>query len=127
MIGPGARGRIFAYAAPCDMRKGIATLAGLVVASGHEITNGDVFLFVGKNRKRAKCLWFDGICARLLINRIDAGRFAALWRDDGRTIELTQSELLLFLDGSKLVGKIALTPPPIDRHAQSRVSPSAFR
>jgi transposase len=127
MIGPGARGRIFAYAAPCDMRKGIDTLAGLVVASGHEIATGDVYLFLGKNRKRAKCVWFDGICARLLINRIDKGCFASLWRDDGRAIELTQSELLLFLDGSKLVGKIALTPPPIDRVAQSRVSPSAFR
>lgn len=127
MIGPGARGRIFAYAAPCDMRKGIDTLAGLVVASGHDVVNGDVFLFVGKNRKRAKCLWFDGICARLLINRIDAGRFVALWRDDRRPIELTQSELLLFLDGSKLVGKIALTPPQIDRAAQSRVSPNTFR
>lgn len=127
MIGPGARGRIFAYAAPCDMRKGIDTLAGLVVTSGHEITTGDVYLFVGKNRKRAKCLWFDGSCARLLMNRIDAGRFAALWRDDGKPIELTPSELLLFLDGSKLVGKIALTPPPIDRKAQSRVSATAFR
>lgn len=127
MIGPGARGRIFAYAAPCDMRKGIDTLAGLVVASGHDVANGDVFLFVGKNRKRAKCLWFDGTCARLLINRIDAGRFVALWRNDGRPIELTQSELLLFLDGSKLVGKIALTPPQIDRATQSRVSSNAFR
>lgn len=109
------------------MRKGIDTLAGLVIASGHEITAGDVYLFVGKNRKRAKCLWFDGSCARLLVNRIDAGRFAALWRDDGKPIELTSSELLLFLDGSKLVGKIALTPPPIDRKAQSRVSATAFR
>lgn len=57
------------------------------------------------------------------MNRIDAGRFAPLWRDDQSTIELTLSELLLFLDGSKLVGKIALAPKPIDRKAQSRVSP----
>lgn len=127
MIGPGARGRIFAYAAPCDMRKGIDTLAGLVVATGHELTSGEVYLFVGKNRKRAKCLWFDGTCARLLVNRIDAGRFAPLWRDDRKPIELTPSELLLFLDGSKLVGKIALVPSPIDRKAQGRVSPDAFR
>jgi len=127
MIGPGARGRIFAYGAPCDMRKGINTLAGLVAIAGHEIKVGDVYLFVGKNRKRAKCLWFDGICARLLVNRIDAGRFAPLWRDDGKAIELAPSELLLFLDGSKLVGKVVLTPPSIDREAQRRVSPSSFR
>jgi transposase len=127
MIGPGANGRIFAYAAPCDMRKGIDTLAGLVVASGREITTGDIYLFLGKNRKRAKCLWFDGICARLLVNRIDAGRFAPLWRDGAGPVELTASELLLFLNGSKLVGKVALTPPQIDRKAQNRISPSTFR
>lgn len=109
------------------MRKGIDTLAGLIVQRGHEIHSGDVYLFLGKNRKRAKCLWFDGSCARLLVNRIDAGRFAPLWRDDQKTIELTPNELLLFLDGSKLVGKVALAPTPIDRKALSRVSPSAFR
>ncbi len=127
MIGPGARGRIFAYGAPCDMRKGINTLGGLIVESGHEFKAGDVYLFLGKNRKTAKCLWFDGVCARLLVNRIDAGRFAALWREAEKTIELTPSELLLFLDGSKLVGKIALATPPSNRAAQSRISPSAFR
>lgn len=127
MIGPGARGRVFAYAAPCDMRKGINTLGGLVVEGGHEIKTGDVYLFVGKNRKTAKCLWFDGVCARLLVNRIDAGCFAPLWRDDKKSIELTTSELILFLDGSKLVGKIAITPPPIDRRAQSRISADLFR
>jgi hypothetical protein len=59
------------------------------------------------------------------VNGIDAGCFAPLWRDDGKPIELTKSELLLFLNGSELVGKIELTP--IDRKAQSRVSPRAFR
>lgn len=127
MIGPGARGRIFAYSAPCDMRKGIDTLAGLVVASGHDVTTGDIYLFLGKNRKRAKCLWFDRVCARLLVNRIDSGCFAPLWGDYGQPIELTSSELHLFLDGSTLVGKVQLTPPPIDRKAQSRISADRFR
>lgn len=127
MIGPGARGRIFAYGAPCDMRKGINTLAGMVVEAGNEIKAGDIYLFLGRDRKRAKCLWFDGVCARLLVSRIDAGRFAPLWRGDKKSVELTPSELLLFLNGSKLVGKVELTPPPIDRAAQRRVSPLAFR
>ena len=127
MIAPGARGQTFAFGEPCDMRKGINTLAGLVATSGHDVTTGDTYLFVGKDRKRAKCVWFDGVCARMLVNRIDVGRFASLASDDGRAIELTRSELMLFLDGSKLVGKVALTPPPIDRKAQSRLSPDAFR
>jgi transposase len=126
-MGLGIRGRTYAFGSPCDMRKGINTLAGLAMASGHDVTTGDTYLFVGKDRKRAKCVWFDGICARMLVNRIDAGRFAQLWGGDGKSIELTSSELMLFLDGSKLVGKMALTPPPIDRKAQSRISARAFR
>lgn len=127
MIGPGARGRIFAYGAPCDMRKGINTLGGLVVEGGQEIKTGDVYLFLGKNRKTAKALWYDGVCARLLVNRIEAGRFASLWRDDQAPVELTPNELLLFLDGSQLVGKIVLAPLPLDPRTQSRISPGTFR
>lgn len=109
------------------MRKGINTLAGLAMAAGHDVTVGDTYLFVGKDRKRAKCVWFDGVCARMLVNRIDVGRFASLSNSNGNAVELTRSELMLFLDGSKLVGKVSLTPPPIDRKAQSRLSATAFR
>lgn len=127
MIDLGPRFRVFAHPAPCDMRKGFDTLAGLVVRSGHDVVAGDVFLFLSKDRKRAKCIWLDATCARLLISRIDKGRFASLWREDGKPIELTPAELRLFLEGSTLVGKVALTPPPIDRRAQSRISPNKFR
>lgn len=127
MIEIGARERIFAHPAPVDMRKGFNTLAGLVAASGLDVAEGDKFLFVSKNLKRAKVIWLDRVCARLLLSRIDAGRFAPLWRTGGKPLELTASELRLFLDGSKLVGKMALTPPPLDRQAQSRLSPKDFR
>ena len=113
----GARARVFAHGAPCDMRKGIDSLAGLVTMSGHDVAEGDVFVFIAKDRKRAKCLWFDRVCARLLVNRIDSGRFSPLWRDDGKEVEMTLSELRLLLNGSKLV----------DRKAQARVSRSSFR
>jgi transposase len=123
----GARERVFAHPAPVDMRKGFNTLAGLVVQSGHDVIAGDKFLFASKDLKRAKVIWLDHVCARLLVSRIDAGRFAPLWRDDGKAIELTASELRLYLDGSKLVGKMTLVPPPLDRRAQSRLSKSSFR
>ena len=127
MIEIGSRERVFAHPAPVDMRKGFNTLAGLVAMSGHDVAAGDKFLFASKNLKLAKCIWLDHVCARLLVSRIDGGRFAPLWRDDGKPIELTSSELRLFLDGSKLVGTMKLTPPPLDRKAQSRVTKSAFR
>jgi len=127
MITPGARGRILAYGAPVDMRKGIETLAGLVAQAGHDVAAGDTFLFLGRSRKRAKCLWFDEVCARLLVSRIDRGCFAPLWRDDGKEVELTSSELMLLLEGSKLVGRMALTPSPIDRKSAGRIAATSFR
>jgi len=117
MIEMGGQVRFFVHASPCDMRKGIDSLAGLVTMSGHDVAVGDAFIFVAKDRKRAKCLWFDSVCARLLISRIDSGRFGPLWRDDGKEVELSLTEIRLLLNGSKLV----------DRKAQSRIVASSFR
>ena len=49
--------------------------------------------------------------------RLDKGRFAKLWRSEGSALSLTMSELSLFLEGSELVGKRALSPAPIT-HAE---------
>ena len=108
------------------MRKGFNTLAGLATMAGRDVVTGDVFLFVAKNRKRAKCLWFDGTGACLLTKRLDAGCFAELWRDDGQGLQLSPVELRLFLDGSTMVGKISLVAPRADRQAQGRVSRGKF-
>jgi transposase len=57
---------------------------------------------------------FDGTGLCLYVKRLERGRFAALWRDEGvAPVTLTVSELDLFLDGSALVGRMALTPPPL--------------
>ena len=43
--------------------------------------------------------------------RLEKGKFAKLWAgEDVTTIELTMSELQLFLEGSRLVGKVAVSP-----------------
>ncbi len=73
-----------------------------------------MFLFLSRNRIRAKVLHFDGTGLCLYVKRLERGRFAALWRDEGADpIRLTVSELDLFLDGSAVVGRIALTPPAL--------------
>jgi len=49
----------------------------------------------------------------LRYKRLERGRFACLWREaDARVIRLTMSELQLFLEGSALVGRVALSPAP---------------
>jgi transposase len=127
MIGPSGRVRAFAYPHPCDMRKSFNTLSGLVSSMGHDVAAGDAFVFVGKNRKRAKVLWYDGSGLRLLLKRLDVGRFAALWREPGDEVTLTVSELSLLLDGCEVVGKMSLSPPPPDPNMTRRVSPASFR
>jgi len=127
VIGPRSRTRVFAYGAPCDMRKSFNTLSGLVSAMGHDVSAGDVFLFVAKNRKRAKVLWYDTTGLMLLAKRLDVGRFTAIWEADSGEIELTMNELQLLLEGCKVVGRMQLSPPPIDITQASRVSRSDFR
>ena len=83
--------RVFAYAAPVDMRKGFDGLSALVEQQlGRELLKDDVFLFVGRSRRRAKVLHFDGTGLVLLTKRLFQGRFARPWCDEGaRAVELT--------------------------------------
>jgi transposase len=127
VIGPSTRTRVFAYGAPCDMRKSFNTLSGLVSGMGHDVAAGDVFLFVAKNRKRAKVLWYDTTGLVLLAKRLDVGRFTAIWEAHSGEIELTMNELQLLLEGCKVVGRMQLSPPPIDITQASRISRSDFR
>jgi transposase len=72
-----ARGvTVFAYAEPVDMRKSFNTLAALVIESlKHDVLTGDLYLFVSRDRKRAKVLYFDGrgsVCSRSGSRRINS-------------------------------------------------------
>lgn len=111
----GRRVTVYAHTAPTDMRKGFDSLCALVSEQlGGHPTSGDVFLFLSRDRIRAKVLHFDGTGLCLYIKRLERGRFASIWRDAGAApLTLTVSELDLFLDGSALVGRVALTPPPL--------------
>ena len=112
MIGSTRSLRVFAYTLPTDMRKGFDGLYGMV--SSHldrDPLSGELFLFVARNRKRAKVLMWDGTGLCLYAKRLEKGQFAKLWAgEDTTAIELTTSELQLFLEGSKLVGKVAVSP-----------------
>ncbi|MCP4902045.1 MAG: IS66 family insertion sequence element accessory protein TnpB [bacterium] len=112
MIGSTRSVRVFAYTMPVDMRKGFDGLYGMV--SSHldqDPLSGDLFLFVARNRKRAKVLMWDGTGLCLYAKRLEKGLFAKLWAgEDSTSLELTASELALFLEGSKLVGKVPVSP-----------------
>ena len=108
--------RVIAYAAPADMRKGFDTLSALIREHlGCDPTSGDLYLFVSRNRIRAKVVLWDGTGACLYSKRLEEGRFACLWHgESGVELELSPSELALFLEGCQEVGRRPLSPPRID-------------
>jgi transposase len=111
----GRRVAVYAYAKPVDMRKGFDGLSALITADlQRDPLNGDAFIFVSRDRVRAKVLHWDGTGLCIYAKRLDRGRFAHLWRDEpDAPITLTVSELDLFLDGSPMIGRVALSPPPL--------------
>ena len=124
MIELGPKVRAYALASPVDMRKGFEGLWALATQQlGRQVLGGDLFLFVGRDLRRAKVLYFDGTGLCVLHKRLSKGRFAALWRDRPK-VQLVMSvvELQLFLQGCDAVGRIPLSPPPLFAHELRRFS-----
>ena len=117
--------RVFAHREPVDMRKSYDTLGAVVrIAMGKDVMVGDIFVFVGRRRRTAKALWWDGTGMVLLSKRIAKGKFAAPWEAAGTdSVKWTTTELALFLEGSDLVARRSLSPPawnPSERHLKFR-------
>jgi transposase len=112
VIGLGRRVPVFAYGDAVDMRKSFDTLSAIVREHvKRDVLDGALYVFVGKDRRRAKVLYWDGTGLCVLAKRLEKGRFAAPWDKKKPLLEWTTSELALFLEGSELVGRVALSPP----------------
>src|SRR6188768_3984823 len=63
------------------MRKSFDTLAALVTERmKRAVITGDLFLFVGRDRRRAKVPYFDGTGMCLLAKHLEKGLFSAAWK-----------------------------------------------
>jgi transposase len=103
---------VWAYPEPADLRAGYDGLAALVTRTlGRDPLSGHLFLFTNRTRTRAKVLVWDGTGLCIYQKRLEQGRFALLWQA-GRvsTVELTMSELALFLEGSRALEHVRLSP-----------------
>jgi transposase len=104
---------VWVYAQPVDMRKSFDGLCAVVTERlGRDPLSGDLFVFVGRNRKRAKVLHWDGTGLCVWTKRLEQGSFTAPWRlPRGEVVRMTLAELQLLLEGTELVGRYPLSPP----------------
>jgi transposase len=114
ILGTSRAVRVFAYPAPVDLRKGYDGLYGLVKQGlGRDPLSGDLFLFSNRRRRGCKVLVWDGTGLCIFQKRLERGCFASLFRDDGKPVQLTSSELALYIEGCDLVGRRVLSPDAV--------------
>ena len=93
--------RAFVYSEAVDMRKSIDGLSQIVAAAmGMNPLSGQVFVFIGRRRDRAKLLVWDRHGFWVLYKRLERGRFTDPARLAAEGIAM--SELVAWLDGIDL-------------------------
>jgi len=97
--------RIFVYAKPADMRKGINGLSGIIRQEfDADPTDGSLFVFVNRQRDRMKLLHFEGGGFWLFYRVLEAGTFETLKStDDSITLSIDATQLTMWLSGVSLV------------------------
>lgn len=111
ILGTSRAVRVFAYPEAVDLRKGYNGLFGLVKTGlGRDPLSGDLFLFCNKRRDACKVLVWDGTGLCIFQKRLERKKFAMLWRSDDGVVQLTSTELALFIEGCELVGRRTLSP-----------------
>ncbi len=93
--------RAYVFTEAVDMRKSIDGLSQIVAAAmGMNPLSGQVFVFIGRRRDRAKLLVWDRHGFWLLYKRLERGRFG----DPARLASggIAMSELVAWLDGIDL-------------------------
>ena len=118
MIGLPRGVSVYAFDAPCDMRKSFDTLTALVTEHmKHDVLAGDLYLFVSRDRRRAKVLYFDGTGMCVFAKRLEKGQFTPTWKHakSNGGLAMTLSELALFIEGSEVAARMPLSPALLSR------------
>jgi transposase len=112
--------RVFVYSDYVDLRAGFNKLSMYV--RDHmkaKLTDGDLFLFMGRNRKKLKAICFDGTGLLLIAKRLDHGCFMSLDKFEG--LEITVDELDALLRGS-VIRRTKFGNEALTRSAKSSMS-----
>lgn len=95
--------RVFVYQEAIDMRCGFEKLLHFAKdRMKGQVNQGHLYLFLGKNRRRVKALFFDGTGLVMIAKRIERGRFMAR-SQLGDLTEITTVELKQIFNGGVTV------------------------
>lgn len=87
--------RIFVLPEYIDMRAGFDRLSGYVrERMKSKLVDGDLFIFLGTNRRRLKAIYYDGTGVVLLTKRLEHGHFMRLSQLENTEITMQEFELL---------------------------------
>lgn len=91
--------RIFVYSEYIDLRAGFDKLSMIVREKiGANLVDGDLYLFLGRDRRKCKAICYDGTGVVLIAKRMERGRLMRL--DELEEKEITEEELDWLLRGS---------------------------
>ena len=94
-----ANTQIWLVAGTTDMRRGFASLSGLVQSTlDKSPLSGQVFVFRGRRGDLVKLIWHDGDGTCLLQKRLDRGRFVWPQAISG-AVSLTRAQLSMLCEG----------------------------
>ena len=97
-----SKSKVHVYSKAIDMRWGFDRLSRIIKEEmGYNLDHGDLFLFLGFNRRRLKGLCFDGSGLILFSKRTEKKSFMSVGEID-KDLQLTRSELELLVHGSVL-------------------------
>ena len=93
---------IYLYPDYVDMRKGHNTLSYVILKKMNlEPLSGALFLFVAKNRKSCKAIFFDGNGLILIHKHLERGRFMSF--DNLKSVtEINSNEFHLIINGGQI-------------------------
>lgn len=93
--------RIFVFNEMIDMRSGFERLSMLVrERMNQKLLEGDLFVFLGLNRKRLKAICFDGTGLILVAKRLEIGHFMRI--SDFESFDINLDELHSLLRGGTI-------------------------
>lgn len=100
-LGPGVR--VFVGRDPVDMRGSFDALAGAARRLGLEPLEGHIYLFLSRNRRLCRAVWFDGSGWCLLSKRLCRGTFGLPPIDPGANrVVIDAAALAALLQGLDL-------------------------